>query len=720
MIPGLKRRVFNFYDVMMYVAIARKHLRLMLLLMCLTCMGSLVYYVFARPVFYARSLVRVESIVPLPVDEETVFHDSNMRAVVMQLQAPYVIERTAQKLGVKKSAREIQRKVIKKVAIRLTSDKNLEIEVWGYLNNMTVKWAETLVGEFLKFREEKRIQYRALAVKAYNDEMARIGEQLDKTLESKFNFRDEKDLTRAEIEENLIRAIPHEVVHLKQQLSQMESVRANLAEPGLDIVAKLSLIASMDKEIHLNLGQIVGATPDTKPDVERPTSDQVVVVPSVATAVEPWEAFEREQRRIQSEIADASKIYLPGHKKMIALRKQLDEVNRHLDLEYQFAKNRFDLKYQSLIDRVRELEAKLPEYQEISKKYAKVQQESALHDAGELAWNNMFGTLAKNVKTLDFAEDKERINLEYLGLMEQKDTPVSPNRFRIVLIAFFLGGVLGIGVPLLIEYLDHTISNVEQVETTFQMRGLGIIPQITASESERPALLNLEASDERNLVENFRVIRTNLLSMGTLTKNPCVIMTTSAMPKEGKTVVSSNLAISFAQMGAKTLIIDTDLRRGRLHRLFGLRKSPGLSNVLLNRITLDEALRPTGKEGLTIMTAGEHLETGTELLGSEKFTNLMQELRGRYDRVIMDTPPVLGLSETSILQNHVDGVLFVIWSGRTPIRNMKTAIDMLQANGANFYGFVLNRLDLSATTNYYQYYYYSNDYYHSYHALENA
>ena len=100
----------------------------------------------------------------------------------------------------------------------------------------------------------------------------------------------------------------------------------------------------------------------------------------------------------------------------------------------------------------------------------------------------------------------------------------------------------------------------------------------------------------------------------------------------------------------------------------------------------------------------------------------MDTLREKYDRVVVDTPPVLGLSETSVVQKLMDGVLFVIWSGRTPIRNMKAAVEMLQSNGANFYGFILNRLDLSATQNYYQYYYYSHDYYYHYspRALENA
>ncbi len=283
-----------------------------------------------------------------------------------------------------------------------------------------------------------------------------------------------------------------------------------------------------------------------------------------------------------------------------------------------------------------------------------------------------------------------------------------------------MGLVLAFGVPFLIEYLDYTLSNLEEVEATFQMRGLGIIPQISL-DTDHPLLVNVAAEgDERNLVENFRVVRTNLLAMGAVSKPAHVTMVTSAMPKEGKTVVSSNLAISFGQTGSRTLLVDTDLRRGRLHRLFGLRKSPGLSDFLLEKSPLDEAIRPSGKENLWILSAGQQVESGTELLGSQKFADLMQRLRGEYDRIIMDTPPVLGLSETSVLQNLVDGVLFVIWSGRTPIRNMKTAIDLLSANGANFYGFILNRLDLNATTNYYQYYYYSSDYYRNYHALENA
>ena len=130
--------------------------------------------------------------------------------------------------------------------------------------------------------------------------------------------------------------------------------------------------------------------------------------------------------------------------------------------------------------------------------------------------------------------------------------------------------------------------------------------------------------DERNLVENFRVVRTNLLAMGTISKPAHVTMVTSAMPKEGKTVVSSNLAISFGQTGARTLLMDTDLRRGRLHRLFGLRKSPGLSDYLLGKVSLEEAIRPERQgESARSSPPASTSESGTELLGSPKFGELM-------------------------------------------------------------------------------------------------
>jgi len=730
MIPGLNKRVLNFYDLMLYVALVRKHLRLMVLLVCMCLLVGLAVYVYSRPVYFSRSLVHVDQLA-LPVDTDSVYHDSNLSSVISQLKSPAIVERTAQRLGVDADYRTIYAKYLRDLRIGVSPEgTGLDVDVYAYNSSWPARWTELMVDEFMKAREEEREQYRANITKSWGEVIGEAAQKMDASLDNHFNYVDQSKLVDATIDMNQLSNVPVELVEVRQRIQRLNEVINRLDDPTLDTVAKLSLIDSVNAETQLSIGQVVGQSgstgamagqlpfPDTMP---MPASTPAaIIVPETASTPE-WQTLDGQQRRLQGEIADASRIYLPGHKKMIALNNQLDEVRKNLNFEYVSARNRIDLERQSLIDQENDLESKLPEYQAINRKYARLQENNQLHDAGQLAWQSIATGAEKYINELNYVQDKERINLEYSGVLDLNAEPVAPNKGKLALVSLLVGIGLAFLFPFLIEYLDFTLSNMEEVEATFQMRGLGIIPQFVHG-TTTPMLVGVGGeNDNHNLIENFRVVRTNLLAMGTLSKTPHVTMVTSAMPKEGKTVVSSNLAISFTQMGEKTLLIDTDIRRGRLHRLFNLKKSPGLSDVLLGKALLDDALRPAGKEGqLTILSAGEHLESGTELLSSPKFAELMAELRRRYERIIMDTPPVLGLSETSILQAHVDGVLFVIWSGRTPIRTMKTALDILQTNGANFYGFILNRLDLSSTANYYQYYYYSSEYYHSYHSLEPA
>jgi capsular exopolysaccharide synthesis family protein len=315
------------------------------------------------------------------------------------------------------------------------------------------------------------------------------------------------------------------------------------------------------------------------------------------------------------------------------------------------------------------------------------------------------------------------MHFQYLGHVELRDqVPVSPNRAKLLLLSLGVGILLAIGVPFLIEFLDHTVTSPEQVEQSHRLRALGIVPLLDKSQLPGVANVAAEIRPVRQVIENFRVIRTNLLSAATSAgKEPQVVVVASAMPEEGKTFVAYNLARSFAQMGEETLLIDGDLRRGRIHRMFGHRSNPGLSNILAQTMTWREACRPSGVEKLSFISRGKHLEGSTEMFASTAFSSLLDELRRHFKRIVIDTPPVLGLSETAMIQPFVDGVVLVIWGGRTSSQYVKSAVDALQTNRAHLYGFVLNRLDLSVTSNYYNYYnyyYYSYHYYKSYKSLE--
>ena len=718
MIPGAKKSAFTLHDLFLYAAIASKHARLMVLLLCVPLTAGLTVYVFARPVFYSHALVHLEYL-DRPLDTQKLYDDGRLHFIIGQLVQAEMLQRTARALGVDAGGRDLEHKYLFKIRAYLTERSNIEVEVWPWSADWAHRWTETMVKEFLADRQERRIAAKNNLINVYSSELKEVIGKVDQQFSEKMDFADQEDFTRSLIMVNSIINLPHDLTRLQFRLDELGRVRVRLQDSSLDSVAKLSLIASAENpETHLDVGQTVetnreepaAALGQDDPKKDAAKKPSVVVVPALVKSTHSWDTLAQEQQQLKTQIGEASLTYLPGHRKMLELSKQLALVNERLDAEVQVAQNRFGLQYQELLNKKQELEGKLPEYQEISRKHAKLISQLALFDAARLPYDTYLAGMKKSMDAVEFAGEKERINLKYAGMIEVRDDPISPNRMNLLLKGLAAGILLALVVPFLIEYMDHTMSNMDEVESAFQLRGLGIVPQTGTLEVLDP--VEQDDPEKHGLVENFRVIRTNVLSMGALTKQPHVIMVTSAMPKEGKTVVASNLAASFALTGARTLLIDTDLRRGRLHRLFGYRKEPGLSNVLLGESDLEAAFRPAPQPNLTILSAGRHLENGTELLGSPQFANLVNGLRDRFDRIVVDTPPVLGLSETAIMQSLVDGVLFVIWTGHTPTRGIKAAIESLRANGANFYGFVLNRLDLNATQNYYQYYYYSHDYYY--------
>ncbi|MCE9609813.1 MAG: polysaccharide biosynthesis tyrosine autokinase [Chthoniobacter sp.] len=714
MIPGLKTRVFSLHDVLMYLALARKHLRLMLLLLTFSLMCGLTFYIFARPVYHAQALIHVEYF-PRDGDTEMLYRDSTMQGLPYKLTAPHILARTAKTLGVDASNRDLEQKYMTRIRANYNSQSNLVVDVWVALPQLAERWTETMVDEFLAYRTEKRRADREAANEILANEIEDLSKRLGIQLNQRLSLEDASGLTQIQIELQSLGDVPGRLGRIQSQIDEMGKARIQLQDPSYDVVAKLALISKIESQTPpLEIGSSI-ATPGKKED-----DKIIVVVPAIANVHQehPWDELVREREKLNAEIVELGKIHLPGSFKMAGPMKKLADIDGKLEVSYQTSQRRFDLSFQQLLNEKQTLEGKLPAYKAANGRQQKIFMDLGIQQGSAPPFQNYLQAAMKRMEMIDYGNEKERINLDYAGLIDSQDRPVSPNRLKLIALSFIIGLALALAVPFAIEYLDHTLRTLDQVENAFHMRALGIVPQIESS-AGTAALISRANNHKDSLIENFRVIRTNVLSMGNLTKQPHVIMVTSAMPKEGKTVVSSNLAVSFAHTGARTLLMDTDLRRGRLHRLFGYRKDPGLSNVLLGEVALEEACRPTGQENLSILSAGRHLDSGTELIGSARFRDIMEMLRERYDRIVVDTPPVLGLSETSIMQSLVDGVLFVIWTGNTPARSARTAVDTLTANGANFYGFVLNRLDLSATANYYQYYYYSHDYYYQ-RPLENA
>jgi polysaccharide biosynthesis transport protein len=292
---------------------------------------------------------------------------------------------------------------------------------------------------------------------------------------------------------------------------------------------------------------------------------------------------------------------------------------------------------------------------------------------------------------------------------EVPKAPVKPNKTLNIVLGLIFGLVMGVGLAFFIEYLDTSVKTIDDVERTFQAPVLGVIPQNIG--------YLLEEGTESKHAEAYRVLRTNLLFSRTDEKLNTIVIV-SAGAGEGKSTTTINLATVFAQAGNRVLIVDSDLRRPTLHKLFKVGNNLGLTNYLLKQNTLAEIVQTTPVSGLDFMASGKLPNSSMGILGSAQMKEMISELKQRYDFIFFDSPPILGVSDASILASEVDLVMQVIQYRRYPQPMTIRAKQMIEKVGGNFVGIVLNNINMSQDEGYYYYSGYYHDYYYSRSASE--
>lgn len=206
--------------------------------------------------------------------------------------------------------------------------------------------------------------------------------------------------------------------------------------------------------------------------------------------------------------------------------------------------------------------------------------------------------------------------------------------------------------------------------------------------------------------EAYRILRTNI-GYADLPRKGRKILITSSRPSEGKTITTANLAITIAEIGKNVLVIDTDMRRPTLHNIFGLDKTPGLTEILTGKMSWDKALKPSGIKNLSIITSGSIPPNPSELVGSNKMEKLLEDLKGYFDTFIFDCASILAVTDATIIGSLVDGVLLVIMAERTPRDAVQRAMTLLNNAKAHVLGVIFNRVEMRSLHPYYYYYDYT-------------
>ena len=311
------------------------------------------------------------------------------------------------------------------------------------------------------------------------------------------------------------------------------------------------------------------------------------------------------------------------------------------------------------------------------------------------------------------ASEKINVDLPKTTMVEIVDKavpglrPVRPNKPLNIALGVIIGLVVGVGLAFFIEYLDTSVKTIDDVERMLQSPVLGVIPQNVG--------LLVEEGAESPHAEAYRVLRTNLLFSRKDEKLNTVAIV-SAGAGEGKSTTVFNLAAVFAQSGQRTLIVDSDLRRPTLHKMLHVTNNLGLTNYLLKQNSLEEVIQTSNLPMLDFLASGKLPSSSLGILSSAQMKDLIGELKQRYDFVFFDSPPIMGVSDASILASEVDMTLQVIQYRRYPQPMNIRAKQLVEKVGGNLVGIVLNNINMSQDESYYYYSGYYHDYY--YHSKE--
>lgn len=409
---------------------------------------------------------------------------------------------------------------------------------------------------------------------------------------------------------------------------------------------------------------------------------------------------------LSGEYSQLAERYGYKHPKLTRMKTEMDTV-----------KNKLTLEVEKIISSI-ETEYKVAEAREETLREALDQQKQEAMDLNrkaiqygvlkrEVETNRiMYNTLLTRMKETSLTGGLKTSNIRILDPVEVPRLPVKPNKKLNIMLALIVGLTLGAGITFFLEYLDDTIRTPDDLEHNLPIPLLGAIGAAETGKKGEEGLVELFAfnSPRSSMAECIRSIRTNVVfSSSNVPKK--ALMITSAGPKEGKTIIAANLAVTMAQAGKNTLVVDADMRRPRLNKLFGVERTPGLSNLLVEDIDLKSVIKSTNVPNLSILCCGHVPPNPSELLGTDAMEILCNKMKDMFDYVIFDSPPAMSVTDAIVLARLCDGVILIVKSGFTKRDPVMRTISQLSDAKSKLLGAVLNNVDFVRDRYYYQYYY---------------
>ena len=418
------------------------------------------------------------------------------------------------------------------------------------------------------------------------------------------------------------------------------------------------------------------------------------------------QSLKTQEAKIIAEQSELGKKFGPVHPRMIQLSHELSATRGKIQAEKVQVELSIENEYNMTRNQEESLKAALEgqkaDTQDLSDRGIKYRTLLRDVESNRALYENML----KSLKSMAATENIPPTNIRIVYPATVPDSPFSPKKGRNLVLGLFLGLVSAVAVALGLEQMDTTLKTPDEVEGWLELPNLAMIPhlEITDSPHEIPELV-IHHSGNPLASEAYRVLRTSIL-FSSAGHSPRVLMVTSTMPREGKSTTAANLAGAMAKAEPKVLLVDADLRRPSLHELFSVPKEPGLSNFLVGE-TDELPVVATPVENLYLIPSGIIPPNPSELLGSTRMQEFLSRAQEQFGRVILDSAPIMSVTDSTILSTQVDGVILVVKAETVPRKSAIQARDHLMEVKAHILGVILNDIPMQRGGYYYSYYHHS-------------
>jgi succinoglycan biosynthesis transport protein ExoP len=556
----------------------------------------------------------------------------------------------------------------------------------------TSDYLEACMEEYIALKKEMRTQTSDTTVAGLTEELLRLEKELRDSDQELADFQ-----------------TSNSVVVLQEQGNSAGSYLAALNQRLAALKSEYDLLQTLTLDQNLERQPQLTAAVDSK--------DNSAVTPSQSTDADYTKA-KQDILVLKAELGDLGQFLKPRHPKMIALNEEIARRERLLDIYRQQSAEELETRKKSLALQIQNTEKDVKEWDaknlDISRKSAEYQRLKANGQRIQALYDRLLQTM----QTLDVNKE---ISPESVTIMEKASAGI-PDRIKSskqLVIGIFGGLGLSFLVLMILNRLDDTMNSFTELQELFDEPVLGQVPRERAIKKGQEVKL-LEANDERySFVEAYRNLRSSLLfAAESGARRPKTLLLTSSVPNDGKSLTSANLAITLACAGSRVLLVDADLRKGALHRHFGVEARPGLTEALAEGLPWEEMVQPTAQANLFFLPRGSITHKSSEFFVGDVTKTFLQQTAAKYDYVVVDTAPVMAADDVTSLAPSIDAVLFVIRAEHTSARIARAALDLLYHRQVRVLGLIFNAV--GPTSMDYYYYYKYRDYYNTYPSTDSA